>query len=41
MDAILGLASFRDWREAALAETWSVRADEVDEVPLVDHRART
>ncbi len=39
MDAVLGLASFGRWKEAALAETWSVREDEVDEVPLVDHRA--
>ena len=39
MDSVLGLASFREWRAAALAETWSVRADEVDETPLADHRA--
>ena len=39
MDAVLGLASFQEWRRAALAETWSVRADEVDETPIADHRA--
>ena len=39
MDAILTLPSFRELREAALRETWYVRDDEVDEVPLVNHRA--
>lgn len=31
MDMILTLPAFRDWREAALAEPWTVAADEVDE----------
>lgn len=39
MDAILSLPGFAAWREAALAETWTVPHDEVDEEPLVDHRA--
>lgn len=39
MDAILGLASFREWRAAALKESWSIRDDEVDEVALIDHRS--
>lgn len=39
MDAILALPSFREWREAALRETWIVEKDEVDEEPLENFRA--
>ncbi|MBV9076413.1 MAG: glutathione S-transferase family protein [Methylobacteriaceae bacterium] len=39
MDAVLNLPGFQAWREAALKETWIVPHDEVDEEPLVDHRA--
>ena len=39
MDAVLSLPSFGEWREAALRETWMVPHDEIDEEPLVDHRA--
>lgn len=38
MDAVLGLASFAAWKSAALAEPWTYKEDEVDEVPLVDLR---
>lgn len=38
MDAVLGLRSFRAWREAALAETWVIPHDEVDEPALEDLR---
>lgn len=31
MDTVLALPSFREWRSAALAEPWTVAADEVDE----------
>ena len=37
-DAILGLPSFREWREAALQETWVIDSDEIDETPMVDFR---
>jgi glutathione S-transferase len=33
VDAILGLPAFREWRAAALRETWVVEHDEVDEAP--------
>lgn len=39
MDAVLTLPAFQEWREAALAETWSIGGAEADEAPLVDHRA--
>ncbi|MBM6594534.1 glutathione S-transferase family protein [Microvirga pudoricolor] len=38
MDAILSLPAFREWREAALQESWIVDADEVDEEPVSIHR---
>lgn len=38
MDAVLGTAGLRLWREAALRETWTVAHDEVDEQPTVDLR---
>lgn len=38
MDAILGTAAFREWRAAALAETWIVPEDEVDEEPIATLR---
>jgi glutathione S-transferase len=34
MDAVLGTPAFQDWRRAALAETWIVPEDEVDEEPV-------
>jgi len=37
-DAILALPAFREWRAAALKETWIVDADEVDEEPVEDYR---
>lgn len=39
MDAVLALPSFREWRSAALAEPWTVAADEVDEPAVEDVRA--
>ncbi|HEX2553709.1 MAG TPA: glutathione S-transferase family protein [Microvirga sp.] len=33
VDAILALPAFREWRAAALQETWVVEQDEVDEEP--------
>lgn len=38
MDTILGSSAFREWREAALRESWVLDADEVDEPALRDHR---
>lgn len=38
MDAVLGLPSFAAWREAALAESWIVPEDEVDEEPVETFR---
>lgn len=38
MDAVLGTAGLRLWREAALRETWTVAHDEVDELPTIDLR---
>ena len=40
MDAILGLPGFREWREAALQEPWTIAHDEVDEAPIEVFRAR-
>jgi glutathione S-transferase len=34
MAALFGTPAFREWREAALAETWIVPEDEVDEEPV-------
>jgi glutathione S-transferase len=34
MDAVLGTPAFQEWRAAALAETWIVPEDEVDEEPV-------
>jgi glutathione S-transferase len=38
MDAVLGTAAFQEWRTAALAETWIVPEDEVDEEPVAVFR---
>ena len=38
MEAVLGTAAFREWRAAALAETWIVPEDEVDEEPIATFR---
>jgi glutathione S-transferase len=38
MDAVLGTPAFREWRAAALAETWVVPEDEVDEEPIATFR---
>jgi glutathione S-transferase len=38
MDAVLSLPAFREWRAAALKETWIVPSDEVDEEPIADYR---
>jgi glutathione S-transferase len=38
MDAVLGTPSFRAWREAALAESWVLTHDEVDEPAIADYR---
>jgi glutathione S-transferase len=38
MDTVLSLPSFRDWVSAALKETWIIRDDEVDEVPIANYR---
>src|SRR4051794_27394429 len=38
MDAVLSMPAFRDWRAAALKETWIVPSDEVDEEPIADYR---
>src|SRR5215203_1221553 len=38
MDAVLGTPAFREWRAAALAETWIVPEDEVDEEPIATFR---
>ena len=34
MEAVMGTPAFREWREAALAESWIVPEDEVDEEPI-------
>jgi glutathione S-transferase len=38
VDTILAMPAFREWREAALRETWTVEDDEVDEDPVAVHR---
>ena len=38
MKAVLALPAYREWLAAALAETWIVAMDEVDEPALVDLR---
>jgi glutathione S-transferase len=38
MEAVLGTAAFGEWRAAALAETWIVPEDEVDEEPIASFR---
>ncbi|WP_210484883.1 glutathione S-transferase family protein [Microvirga antarctica] len=38
VDAILALPSFREWRKAALRETWIVAHDEVDEDATTNFR---
>ncbi len=38
MDAVLTLPAFAAWREAALAETWTIAEDEVDEEPVARYR---
>ncbi|MDB5510973.1 MAG: Glutathione S-transferase domain [Enterovirga sp.] len=39
VEAVLALPSFRVWREAALAEPWFYKEDEVDEEPVANLRA--
>jgi glutathione S-transferase len=39
VDAVLSLPAFREWRAAALKETWIVDADEVDEDPIENYRS--
>jgi glutathione S-transferase len=38
MEAVLALPAFGEWRAAALAETWIVPHDEVDEEPVATFR---
>ena len=38
MGAVMGTAAFQEWRKAALAETWIVPEDEVDEEPVENFR---
>ncbi|KLK93484.1 glutathione S-transferase [Microvirga vignae] len=38
VDTILSLPAFKEWRAAALKETWIVDADEVDEEALENYR---
>jgi glutathione S-transferase len=38
VEAVQGIAGFRAWRDAALAEPWIVSEDEVDEPILTDFR---
>ena len=38
MDAVMGTAAFQEWRRAALAESWIVPEDEVDEEPVENFR---
>lgn len=40
MDAILGLPSFRAWRDAALREPWTIEYGEADETIVADHRRK-
>ena len=39
MDTILALPAFREWRDAALRELWTIPHDEVDEDPIEVFRA--
>ena len=39
MDTILALPAFREWRDAALREPWTIPQDEVDEDPIEVFRA--
>jgi glutathione S-transferase len=39
MDTILALPAFREWRDAALREPWTIPHDEVDEDPIEVFRA--
>jgi glutathione S-transferase len=38
MDAVLALPAYREWLEGALAETWLVPHDEIDEEPIAQLR---
>jgi len=38
MDAVLALPSFREWREAALRESWVLEHNELDAPVLANHR---
>ena len=38
MDAILSLPAFLEWRAAALAETWTIPEDEIDEPAIETYR---
>jgi glutathione S-transferase len=38
MDAVMGTTAFQEWRRAALAESWIVPEDEVDEEPIENFR---
>jgi glutathione S-transferase len=38
MEAIMATPAFQEWRQAALAETWVVPEDEVDEEPIAVFR---
>jgi glutathione S-transferase len=38
MDAVMATPAFQEWRQAALAETWIVPEDEVDEEPIAVFR---
>jgi glutathione S-transferase len=38
VDAVLSLPAFREWRDAALRETWIVDHDEIDEEPIETYR---
>lgn len=39
MDAVIATEAYQDWQRAALAETWIVASDEIDEAPIEDLRA--
>jgi glutathione S-transferase len=38
VDVVLALPAFQEWRSAALKETWTVDADEIDEEPVEIYR---
>jgi glutathione S-transferase len=38
MEAVMATPAFQEWRKAALAESWIVPEDEVDEVPIENYR---